>query len=90
MVFIKTGDQQGAKNCQHRSAPPESPVSDGHAVKRLSPTVEKSETDQSVTDKVAGPSELRDVSRPTVPGSGYRRATPTEGTAICWCSTPTW
>jgi len=27
---------------------------DGHAMKRLSPTVEKSETDQPVTDEVAG------------------------------------
>ena len=54
MVFIKTGDNQRAKNRQHRGAPPETPVFDGHAVKRLSPTVEKGETDQSVTDKVAG------------------------------------
>jgi hypothetical protein len=54
MVFIKTGDHQGAKNRQNRGAPPEGPVFDGHSVKRLPPTVEKSETDQSVTDKVAG------------------------------------
>jgi len=54
MVFIQTGHPQGAKNCQNRGAPPESPVSDGHAVKRLSPTIEKGETDQSVTDEVAG------------------------------------
>ena len=44
MVFIKTGDYQGAKNCQNRGAPPKSPVFDGHSVKRLSPTVEKRET----------------------------------------------
>jgi hypothetical protein len=54
MVFIETGDHQGAKNRQHRGAPPETPVFDGHAMKRLSPAVEKSETDQSVTDEVAG------------------------------------
>jgi len=54
MVFIKTGDHEGAKNRQNRGAPPETPVFDGHAVKRLSPTVEKSETHQSVTDEVAG------------------------------------
>ena len=54
MVFIKTGDHQGAKDCQNRSSPPETPVFDSHAVKRLSPTVEKSETDQPVTDEVAG------------------------------------
>jgi len=54
VVFIQTGHDQCAKNGQNRSAPPESPVSDGHAVKRLSPTVEKGETDQSVTDEVAG------------------------------------
>jgi hypothetical protein len=54
MVFIQTGHDQRAKNCQNRSAPPESPVSDGHAVKRLPPTIEKSETDQSVTDEVTG------------------------------------
>ena len=54
MVFIKTGNHQGAKDCQNRGAPPECPLFDGHAVKRLSPTVEKSKADQSVTDEVAG------------------------------------
>ena len=54
MVFIKTGNYQGAKDCQHRGAPPKSPVFDGHAVKRLSPAVEKSEADKSVADEVAG------------------------------------
>ena len=54
MVFIQTGNDQGAKNCQYRGAPPEGPVFDRHAVKRLSPAVEKSEADQSVTDEVAG------------------------------------
>lgn len=54
MVFIKTGNHQGAKDCQNRGAPPETPVFDGHAVKRLSPAVEESEADQSVTDEVAG------------------------------------
>ena len=53
MVFIQTGHHQGAKHCQNRGASPESPVSDSHAVKRLSPTIEKSETDQSVTNEVA-------------------------------------
>ena len=54
MVFIETGNYQGAKDGQNRGAPPESRVFDGHAVKRLSPAVEKCETDQSVTDEVAG------------------------------------
>jgi hypothetical protein len=54
MVFIKTGNHQGAKDCQNRGAPPETPVFDSHSVKRLPPTVEKSETHQSVTDEVAG------------------------------------
>jgi hypothetical protein len=53
MVFIKARDHQGAKNRQNRGAPPKSPVFDSHSVKRLPPTVEKSETDQSVTDEVA-------------------------------------
>ena len=57
MVFIETGHHQRAKNCQNRSTPPKTPASYGHAVKRLSPTVEKGETDQSVTDKVAGLSD---------------------------------
>ena len=59
MVFIETGDHQSAKDSQNRGTPPETPVFDGHSVKRLSPTVEKSETHQSVTDEVAGlPDEM--------------------------------
>ena len=54
MVFIKTGHHQGTKDRQNGSAAPQSPLSYGHAVKRLPPTVEKRQTDQSVTDKVAG------------------------------------
>jgi hypothetical protein len=54
MVFIQTGNHQGAKDRQNRGAPPKSPVFDGHAVKRLSPAVEKSEADQAVTDEVSG------------------------------------
>jgi hypothetical protein len=54
MVFIKTGHDQGAKDSQNRSAAPERPMSDRHAVKRLPPTVKKSQTDQSVTDEVTG------------------------------------
>ena len=59
MVFIETGHHQGTKDRQNGSAAPESPVPDGHAVKRLAPTVEKSQTDQSVTDEVTGlPDEM--------------------------------
>jgi len=54
MVFIEAGDYQGAEHRQNRSSPPETPVLDSHTVKRLPPTVEESETDQSVTDEVAG------------------------------------
>ncbi len=54
MVFVKTGNHQGAKNGKNRGAPPECPVFDGHAMKRLPPAIEKSEADQSVTDEVAG------------------------------------
>jgi hypothetical protein len=54
MVFIQTGHDQGAKDCQNRSAPPKRPMFDRHSVKRLPPTVEESETHQSVTDEVAG------------------------------------
>ena len=54
MVFIKTCNHQGAKDCQNRGAPPESPVFDSHAVKGLSPAIEKGETDASVTDEVTG------------------------------------
>jgi hypothetical protein len=54
MVFIKTGNHQGAKDRQNRSSPPKTPVFDRHSVKGLSPTVEKSETDQSVTNEVTG------------------------------------
>lgn len=54
MVFIETGDQKGAEHRQNRRAPPQCPVFDGHPVKRLSPAIEKSETDASVSDEVAG------------------------------------
>ena len=54
MVFIETGNDKGAEHCQNRSAPPQGPVFDGHAVKRLSPAIEKGETDGSVTDEVTG------------------------------------
>ena len=54
VVFIQTGNHQGAKDCQNRGAPPKSPAFDSHSVKSLPPTIEKSKTDQSVTDEVAG------------------------------------
>ena len=54
MVFIKTGDQKGAEHRQNRSAAPQGPVFDGHPVKGLSPAIEKSKTDASVTDEVTG------------------------------------
>ncbi len=52
MVFIETGDHQGAKHCQNGSPPPERPMFDRDSVKRLPPTVEKSETHDSVTNEV--------------------------------------
>ena len=54
MVFIETGNDKGAEHCQNRSAPPQGPVFISHPVKGLSPAIKKRETDQSVTDKVAG------------------------------------
>ena len=54
MVFIETGDDKGAEHRQNRSASPQGPVFDSHAVKRLSPAIEKGETDASVTDEVTG------------------------------------
>jgi|HubBroStandDraft_5_1064220.scaffolds.fasta_scaffold643599_2 hypothetical protein len=54
MVFIETGDDKGAEHRQNRSASPQGPVFDSHAVKGLSPAIEKGETDASVTDEVTG------------------------------------
>ena len=54
MVFIQTCDNKGAEHRQNRSASPKGPVFDSHAVKRLSPAVEKGETHASVTDEVTG------------------------------------
>jgi hypothetical protein len=52
MVFVETGDHQGAKHCQNGSAPPERPMFDRHSLKRLPPTIEESETHGSVTNEV--------------------------------------
>lgn len=76
MVFIETGHRQGANNCQNRSAPPEIPAFYGHAVKRLSPTVEERETDQSVTDKVAGLTDDMMYLRPVCRGRGPKEPHP--------------
>ena len=54
MVLIQTGDDKGAEHRQNRSPSPQGPVFDSHAVKRLSPAIEKGETDASVTDEVTG------------------------------------
>lgn len=52
MVFIETGDHNCAKHGQYGSPAPERPMFDRHSVKRLPPTMEESETDDSVTNEV--------------------------------------
>ena len=59
---------------------------DRHSVKRLSPTVEESETDQPVTNEVSGLTDEMVYLLPVCRGHGDRTDAPTADTEICWCS----
>ena len=77
MVFIKTGNKQGAKHRENRSSPPQSPMlDDGHPVKRLPPTVEKSDTYKTVTNKVAGLADEMMYLRPMGRADGPKEPNP--------------
>jgi hypothetical protein len=54
MELIQNRDEQGAEHRCDRGPAPQGPVFDGQPVKRLSPTVEKCDTHEAVTDEVAG------------------------------------